>query len=130
MKIPREARKTSRELFGMVMHSGSLDSSAVRAVSEALVREKPRHYFAILKDFSRLVRLELSKHHAVVESATPLDAVEKAAVEKNLLAKFGAGTLVSFLEQPSLIGGVRIRLGSDVWDGSVKARLETLQKAL
>jgi F-type H+-transporting ATPase subunit delta len=128
MKIPREARKISRELFGLVVRSGRLDPGAVTQVADALLREKPRHYFQILKEFSRLVRLEAERHHAIVESSVELDAPTQKMVQSELKSRFGAETTFSFRTNPALIGGMRVKLGSDVWDGSVRSRLEALRR--
>ena len=72
MKISREARRLARELFRLSLVHGRLDANRVSAISERLIVEKPRSYLEVLKEFSRLVRLELERRHAIVESATPL----------------------------------------------------------
>ena len=72
MKISREARRMARELFRFSLVDGRLDASRVSDVSERLVAEKPRAYLQILKELSRLVRLELDRRHAIIESASPL----------------------------------------------------------
>ena len=130
MKIPREARKLSRELFGLTVRTGKLDPAIARDVADTLLREKPRFYFLILKEFTRLVHLELLKHHALIESAEPLDAEDRAAVQQHLLQRFGKDTTFAFQDRPALLGGIRVKVGSDVWDGSVRARLDSLSKSL
>jgi F-type H+-transporting ATPase subunit delta len=128
MKIPREARKTSRELFGLVVRSGRLDPQAAKLVADTLLRERPRHYFQILKEFTRLVRLEDERHHAVVESSADLDRPTRDLVQSELTTRFGPETTFSFRTNASLIGGMRVKLGSDVWDGSVRSRLDALRR--
>jgi F-type H+-transporting ATPase subunit delta len=44
--------------------------------------------------------------------------------------RYGAGLQPSFEVDPALIGGLRIRVGSDVYDGSLRARLAALQTRL
>ena len=77
MKISREARRLARELFRLSLADGRLDANRVSAISERLIAEKPRSYLEVLKEFSRLVRLELERRHAIVESASPLDESER-----------------------------------------------------
>jgi F-type H+-transporting ATPase subunit delta len=48
----------------------------------------------------------------------------------NLKKKYGSDLTTDFVVNPQLLGGMRIRVGSDVWDGSVRNRLERLQQQL
>jgi F-type H+-transporting ATPase subunit delta len=43
--------------------------------------------------------------------------------------RYGAGLNVTYSVDPSLIGGLRIQVGSDLYDGSVKTRLEKLAQS-
>lgn len=130
MKVTREIRRMARELFRLSLVNGRLAGSRTREISDRLAAEKPRGYIGILKEFTRLVRLELDRRHAVVESAEPLDAQAAAGLEQTLRTQFGSDITIEFRTNPSLIAGLRVKLGSDVWDGSVKARLATLEKQL
>jgi F-type H+-transporting ATPase subunit delta len=51
-------------------------------------------------------------------------------VRANLAQRYGQGLNVTFAVNPSLIGGLRVKVGSDVFDGSVKARLAELEAAM
>jgi F-type H+-transporting ATPase subunit delta len=50
-------------------------------------------------------------------------------VRASLVRLYGPDLSTSFAERPALIGGMRIRVGSDVYDGSIKAGLVALEKA-
>lgn len=130
MKISREARRTARELFRLTLVNGHVDTARAEEISKQLVAKRPRSFLEILKEYTRLIRLELSKRHAVIESATPLDAASAAEIGKNLKTKFGQDITTEFLTNPALLGGLRVRLGSDVWDGSISNRLTTLSQHL
>ena len=130
MKIPKEARKLSRSLFRSSFTDGRLDRAKVTAVLHGVEERKPRHTLSALKDYQRLLRMELARRHAVIESATPLELDAVAGILGDLRARFGADITHELKVKPELIGGVRIQLGSDVWDGSVSGRLEHLQNAL
>lgn len=67
---------------------------------------------------------------AVVTSARELSAAEKAEIESNLEQKAGKKVSVRYAVDPSLIGGVVTRVGSTVYDGSVKTKLENLKEQL
>jgi F-type H+-transporting ATPase subunit delta len=84
---------------------------------------------AILSHFQRLVKLDIERRAARVESATPLSSELQGRVKQQLNQLYGAGLTISFAENPALIGGLRIKAGSDVFDGSVQARLNALAES-
>lgn len=127
MKLSKEARRISRELFQASFVDGRFDESRVRMAANKVVETKPRHYVNILKDYQRLIRLEIEKRHAIVESAAPLDQATHAQLEETLRQKYGAELTTEFHILPELIGGLRIKIGSDVFDSSVRERLSRLQ---
>jgi F-type H+-transporting ATPase subunit delta len=126
MRSPREARKTARSLFRGCLTGGRLDATRVRAVTEVVATDKPRGYLSILQVFSRLVRLELERRHAVIESAVPLSESEMKEVRAEITRAHGDDLTFDTAVRPDLLGGLRVRVGSDVWDGSVRARLAAL----
>ncbi|NBZ95883.1 MAG: hypothetical protein EBR40_05575 [Proteobacteria bacterium] len=127
MQIPKEARRKARELFDATLDgSGRPDASRTLSIADLLVKSAPRHTLQILREFTRLVRLESAKHHAVIESAAAIDESAREAIVKSLRARDGGEVTVETKVDPSLIGGARIRLGSEVWDTSVRSRLATL----
>ena len=130
MKISREARRMARELYGFSLVNGRLDANRVSEISQRLVTEKPRGYLQALKELSRLVRLELDRRHAIVESAAPLDETSAANIVQTLKSKFGSDITTEFRTSPALLGGLRVKLGSDVWDGSVNSRLAAFSQQL
>ncbi|MCE2693512.1 MAG: hypothetical protein LW645_04480 [Verrucomicrobiaceae bacterium] len=72
MKITKEARRTSRQLFRACMADGKLDESRVRIVVSSVAKSKPRGFIGILDGFSRLVANEVDRQRAIVESASAL----------------------------------------------------------
>ncbi|HEY5779360.1 MAG TPA: F0F1 ATP synthase subunit delta [Terrimicrobiaceae bacterium] len=130
MKISREARRMARELFRFSLVDGRLNAGRVSGISERLVAQKPRGYLQILKELTRLVRLELDRRHAIVESASPLDETSATNIANTLRQNFGSDITTEFRTSPGLLGGLRIKLGSDVWDGSISSRLATLSQQL
>ncbi len=86
-------------------------------------------YVPYLSQLQRLVKLDLARRTAKVESAVALSPEQQAAVQASLGRKYGAGLNISFAQNPALLGGLRIQVGSDVYDGSVRARLENLSEA-
>ncbi|HEY5752937.1 MAG TPA: F0F1 ATP synthase subunit delta [Chthoniobacterales bacterium] len=130
MSLTREARKVAKALFRVATADGRVDGERVRALALQLIAEKPHQYIGILKEFQRLIRLELAKRHAKVEAATELSPSDMEAVTNELKTKFGDDLTAEFIHNPELLGGLRIRIGSDVFDGTVKGRLQLLENRL
>jgi F-type H+-transporting ATPase subunit delta len=129
MKISKHAQRDARQLFRSCLVSGLMDENRVRQAVALLVEKKPRGYVEILSRLHRLVKLDLEQRAARVESATPLSADLQAQVAGQLKNIYGAGLDLVFVQTPALIGGLRIQVGSDLYDGSVKTRLEKLEQS-
>ena len=66
----------------------------------------------------------------VIDPDSPFDTLARDEMIRNLQHKFGADFVATFTVVPELLGGMRIRVGSDVWDSSVRNRLQRLQQQL
>lgn len=129
MKASRQATHQATQLFRVCLVKGLLEAERVREVVKQFGAAKPRGYLATLDVFRRLVKLECARHTAKIESARPLPAELQANVLKALESAYGSGLSASFAENPALLGGMRIQVGSDVYDGSVRARLAALERS-
>jgi F-type H+-transporting ATPase subunit delta len=129
MKISKQSRRDAKELFRSCFSNEVLDENRVRQAVSAVIAQKPRGYVAILSQLQHLVKLDLLRRSAKVESAVALSAEQQSAVGVDLNRKYGSGLSVTFVQNPALLGGLRIQVGSDVYDGSVRARLENLRES-
>jgi F-type H+-transporting ATPase subunit delta len=84
----------------------------------------------IAKQFRALANAKSGSSDAVVYSAFPIDAAALTQVSATLEKRFGRKLQVSVEQDPSLIGGIRVVVGDEVLDTSVKARLEQMKVAL
>jgi F-type H+-transporting ATPase subunit delta len=130
MKIHKEARKAAKTLFTGSFSDGRLDEDKVRIVVKAVAEKKPRRFLEILQSYQRSIRLELEKRSALVESATDLDKETRDKLRRTLRDKYGKDLAIEFQTTPELIGGLRIKIGSDVLDSTIQARLQTLENEL
>jgi len=130
MKINREIRRQSRDMLKSSFSGDQLDQGKIASLVHSLGEEKPRHYIAILESYKRLVRLEVEKRHARIESAGELSDAVRSQIVASLERKYGSALSTEFMVTPELLGGLRIRVGSDVWDGSVRNRLQRLETNL
>lgn len=130
MTINKEIRQLSRQLLRASLKDGQLDSGRVASLVRSLIEKKPRNYLKVLYAYKRLLRLEVEKRTATIESATELAIETRTGMIENLKRKYGNDLAMQFVIKPDLLGGLRIRVGSDVWDSSVRNRLERLQRQL
>ncbi len=130
MKISKQARRDAKSLFQTCKVNGLLEDNRARQAVSAVIAQKPRGYVAILHHFQRLVKLDLDRRTARVENAVETPPELMNSIRANLERRYGSGLNISFGVNPGLIGGLRIKVGSDVYDGSVKARLEALKSSL
>jgi F-type H+-transporting ATPase subunit delta len=130
MKTKKQARREAKVLYHACVVDGRLDDGRVREVVRLTIEAKPRGHLMVLDHFSRLVRLELERRTARVETAESLSSEQAAAVAENLKGRYGEDLDLSFATVPSLLGGMRIRVGSDVLDGSVRGRISELEEHL
>jgi F-type H+-transporting ATPase subunit delta len=129
MITSKQAAREARKLFRWCDSNGSLDEGRVRQVVERLVENKHRGYLKVLARFEHLVRLDRDRHTAEVESATPLPRDLRTSVEVAIERLYGRGIDIRFALRPSLIGGMRVKVGSDVYDGSVQSGLVALERS-
>ena len=130
MKINKETRQLSKALLRASFTDGQLDSGRVASLVKSLIEKKPRHYIQVLEAYKRLLRLEVEKRTATIETATELPPDSGAQIVANLKRKYGGDLAANFVVNKDLLGGMRIRVGSDVWDSSVRNRLHRLQQQL
>lgn len=129
MKISKQAQRDARQLFRSCQVNGLLDENRVRQAVALVLEKKPRGYVGILTRLHRLLKLDVVKRTVKVENAVESTPELKAKIKASLEQRYGAGLDVGFSTNPALIGGVRIQVGSDLYDGSVKTRLEKLAQS-
>ena len=129
MKISKQAKREAKELFRSCLTDGLLDEGRVRNAVQRVLQTKPRGYLAILLHFLRLIKLDIERRTGRVESAAPLPPELQSRIQSSLARTYGPGLNLSFGQNPALIGGMRIKVGSDVYDGSVQGRLAALQES-
>ena len=129
MKTSKQSRRDAKALFQSCRGSGVLDENKVREVVQKVIAAKPRGYVGVLEHFQRLVKLDIDRRTAHIESATPLSSAQQNELSGTLARQYGQGLQISFEHNPSLLGGLRIKVGSDVVDATVQGRLHALAES-
>jgi F-type H+-transporting ATPase subunit b len=134
VEVEQERNRILADLRGQV---AALSIAAAQRLIGETMDAKRQH--ALLDEFfsgvksGKLVILdgaEVSGDLAEVTSALPLSKEEQDAVKTNVLGKMGAKTNVEFHVDPQILGGLVVRVGDKVLDGSVSGQLEGLRKSL
>jgi len=123
-----QTRRTAKRLLRWCLINGTLDESRARKLVDRVVEAKRRGYLSLLKQFQRLVNLEQARHTAIVQSTLALPTDLQMHVRKSLESSYGPDIKAVFTQNPKLLGGIRIQVGSDVYDGSVRGRLAAMAR--
>jgi F-type H+-transporting ATPase subunit delta len=129
MRTARDSRRDATRLWRLCLVNGRPDPARVRAVADGLVETTRAGARGVLSHFLRLARLDQARWAAHIESAAPLDRGECEALDAMLVQRYGDGLTTTFDVNPALIGGVRIAVGSEVYDASIRARLAAIDAA-
>jgi F-type H+-transporting ATPase subunit delta len=107
-----------------------MNEAHLRTAINKLSTEKPRDYRGILQVLRRLIQAEVAKKQVTVESAAALNPNTAEQLATSLRQQYGQDLVFDFKTNPELLGGLKIRVGNDVFDGSVQSRLERLANSL
>ena len=127
MKTVRQARREAGTLWRLCLVDGKLDDARARVVADRLAESGHAGDIAVLKQFVKRLRVEEANRTATVASAMALDPLLQSQVARDLARLQGRPVAATFLVDPALIGGMRVKVGSDVYDGSVRGELAALQ---
>ncbi len=126
MKTSKQVERQAKHLFRFCVVDGNIDESRVRLVAQSVLQSRRRGYLPLLVRFKRLLQQEFARHQARIESAIPLPSDLGNKVQSELTTLYGSELTCQFVHNPALIGGLRIKVGSDVYDGSVRSGLAAL----
>ena len=130
MTATRESKKHARRLFDACLVGDVVDAGRVRDALALLVQRRPPGCLSILAQFHRLVRLNREASRVIVETAVPLTPEFRTRVISYLGKLAVNAPTVDFVVSGELIAGARIKVGSDVYDSTIKNRLERLLVSL
>ncbi len=130
----QEKEKVLGDLRGQV--AALAIAAAQKVIGESLDEKRQR---ALIDDFfsgvktGKVVLLEgksITGTSAEVTSALPLTKKEQETVSKDVIGKLGESATISFRVDPNILGGLVIRIGDKILDGSVSGKLESLSRSL
>jgi F-type H+-transporting ATPase subunit b len=134
-EVQQERERILTDLRGQV---AALSMAAAQKIIGESLDEKRQH--ALIDEFfsgirgGRVASLEgaavNSNGSAEIISALPLSAEEKEIVRRDVLSSIGSQATVTFRVDPTILGGLVIRVGDKIWDASVAGKLDNLRQSM
>lgn len=106
-----------------------IDGSKVKKIVETFKRQSLNEAVFCLENYLKLLRQEFSRRQVVVYSASKLNTDEQEQIMRQVNLKFQISNL-KFEVDPSLLGGVKIKIGDDIYDNSVSAKVNKVKEAI
>lgn len=116
----------AKKLVELSREDGIVTESSVNEVLDGLKKAELRHKLLVLKTYLHYIRRAVAEQTAVVATPGALSQDALSAIETNFSRIYNRSITAVTSEDASLIAGVRIRIGDDVYDTSVAGRLKRL----
>jgi F-type H+-transporting ATPase subunit delta len=130
MAADKQTKRLAKQLFKLSVVDGAVSADRVAGVLGWVEKHAPRHPLALLHLYHRLVVLELARSRADVEHAGPLASPALAAIEAAMTRRYGRRVAAVSRPNPTLVAGLRVRVGSDVYETSVAGQLAALSASV
>lgn len=124
IKLAKKLVELSRE------GSGVVTEAKVGEVLAGLKQAEVRHRLLVLRTYLKYLRREVAAQTAVISTPGALDASSLEAIASKFTALYGRPIHAEVKADSSLIAGVRVRVGDDVYDASVAGRLQRLAESV
>lgn len=127
MKRDKKITRLAKKLVELSKDAnGGITDAKVSEVLAGLNAVKHRHHLTVLKAYRGYLRRELALQTAVVSTPGELSAAALKEIEAKFTGVYGRSISAITKQDTSLIAGVSVRVGDDVYDSSVAGRLQRL----
>ena len=126
MKRDQKITRLAKKLVELSKDNGVVTEAKVGEVLAGLKQVQHRHHLTVLKTFLNYLRREIALQTAVVSTPAALSDEALKAIEATYSKMYGRTVTAVTKQDTSLIAGVRVRVGDDVYDASVAGRLQRL----
>ncbi|MEI6108134.1 MAG: F0F1 ATP synthase subunit delta [Opitutae bacterium] len=130
MRGDKKTKQLAKQLFRLSLANGQVSPEQVAGVLGYIEKTAPRHALPLLKLYQHAIVTELAKSHARVEHAGPLAATTLAQIAAALTKKYSRPVTASAQPNAHLLAGLRVRIGSDVYESTVAGQLTQLASAV
>jgi len=126
MSAHKNVQQTARLLYKLSFEEGRLTQERVAGVLEYLEKTKPTDSLAILKAYHHLIAAEVARNQAVVEHAGSVSPETLQSIASSLSKTYQRAITATPRPNPSLLAGLRVRVGDDVYESSLANQLSQL----
>jgi F-type H+-transporting ATPase subunit delta len=126
MRADKKTKALAKQLFKLSLVNGAVSPEQVTGVLGYIEKHAPRQSLALLQLYHRAISAELAKSNAVVEHAGPLSDTALKSIEAAMTRKYSRAVTASAKPNPKLLAGLRVRVGSDVYESTVAGQLANL----
>lgn len=126
MKRDQKITRLAKKLVELSKDKGVVTEAKVTEVLVGLKQVQHRHHLTVLKTFLSYLRREIALQTAVVMTPGALSDDALKAIEATYTKIYNRPVSAVIQQEASLIAGVRVRVGDDVYDASVAGRLQRL----
>jgi len=130
MRAAKKTKLLAKQLFKLSVVNGAVSADQVAGVLGWVEKTAPRQAIALLKLYHGYISTELAKSRAVVEHAGPVTDATLKMIEGAMTQKYARVVTASAKPNPALLAGLRVRVGSDVYESSVAGQLAALSSAV
>lgn len=128
MATNKKTKLLAKQLFKLSVDDGAVSPEQVTGVLGWIEKHSPRHSLALLKAYHRLIATELAKSRALVEHAGPVSNATLNQITGAMTQRYRRPVSAVAKPNPKLLAGLRVRVGSDVYESSVSGQLATLRE--
>jgi F-type H+-transporting ATPase subunit delta len=130
MAADKQTKLLAKQLFKLSVVNGEVSADRVTGVLGWIEKHQPRHPLALLQQYHRLVSSEIAKSRAVVEHAGAVNDATLQSIAAAMTRKYNRNVTSVAKPNPALLAGLRVRVGSDVYESSVAGQLATLSTSV
>lgn len=127
---PVLTRSDAKKAIAAVAKAMKLDALSAKTLGVLADNRRLGETAAVARAFSTLAATHRGEVTAEVTSAHALNAAQMKALSANLKARVGSDVAIQTKVDPSILGGLTVRIGSQMIDNSIKTRLNTLANAM
>jgi len=130
MRADKKTKLLAKQLFRLSLVNGQVSAEQVAGVLGYIEKIAPRHALSVLKLYHRAIQTEVAKSQALVEHAGAVSDATLQLIENAMSKKYQRPVTASARPNPKLLAGLRVRVGSDVYESTVAGQLTALSNAV
>jgi F-type H+-transporting ATPase subunit delta len=130
MAADKQTKLLAKQLFKLTVVNGEVSAERVAGVLGWIEKHQPRRPLALLQQYHRLVANEFAKSRAVVEHAGAVSDATLQSIAAAMSKKYSRSVTSVAKPNPALLAGLRVRIGSDVYESSVAGQLASLSASV